>query len=107
MGVLVASLALRLFVWDFRRRRNESVYGCLGVKVEVGEELLFWRWGLVRCGVKSLNGTERPSPQHFLNIQHTADCTAYVNPIAAELLRVRSSILREIPQTREDPWRMF
>jgi hypothetical protein len=44
MGVLVASLALRFFVWDFRRRRNEGVYGCLGVKVEVGEELLFWRW---------------------------------------------------------------
>jgi hypothetical protein len=69
-----------------------------------------WRGVIVlEVGFGEMRGevTERPSPQHFLNIQHTADCTAYVNPIAAELLRVRSFILREIPQTLEDPWRMF
>jgi hypothetical protein len=31
-----------------------------------------------------------------------------MNPIAVELLRIRSFVLREIPQPlEEDPWRIF
>jgi hypothetical protein len=75
------------------------------VKVEVGEELLPWRWGLVKCGVKSLN-CQVPSIFFTWNTQHTADCSGYVSPIAVELLRIGSIVLGEIPQTL-DLWRMF